>query len=411
MARVSPFKGWHYNPQKLTNLSDLITPPYDVIPKGAEPGYYARSPYNFAHLDLAKKPDDDYAAAAGLLSKWKETKVVSQDPYPSYYLYRQIFTAGGKQHTRDTLMCLVQLHEFSDAVIRPHENTHGKYKADRLQIQRATKHNLSHIFGMVRDEDGSLSSSYEQWAMETPFCKATSREDNVQHFVWRREASKAPEIAKFFETQPIYIVDGHHRYESSLQYARETGALGNPEKPGAHMLFAIANSCDPGLVVFPTHRFVTGVEKPIALADVAAKFELTPMTVEALGDFVNTPKDTPQFGLFLQGQLFRCAPKSWQSAAGELGNSVAKLSVAWSDYKLLREFCGINDENRTKRIQYERDWQPLWEKRHEASAIVFHAPPYIEDVTAVADEKKFMPQKSTFFYPKLAAGLVFRELA
>lgn len=410
MALVSPFKGWHYNPEKLSNLSDLITPPYDVIPKGAEAEYYARNPYNFAQLILPKKPDDDYILANQYLQKWKETKVVRQDPYLSYYLYRQTFTLDGKTHTRDSLMCLVLLHDFAEAIIRPHENTHGKYKADRLQILRATQHNLSHIFGMVKDEDGILEMSYEQWAYDAPLFQATSREDNVQHTVWRKEASKATEIEKFFENQPIYIVDGHHRYESALQYAREKGALGNPQRPEAYLLFAIANSYDPGLVILPTHRYVTQVEKPISLSDVGEQYELTSMTTEELSEFVVKPQETPKFAMFIEGQLFQCSPKYWVDASDSMGSSVAKLSVAWSDTKFLKEFCGIDEQNRTQKIQYEKDWKPLWEKRNAANVVIFHAPPKIEDVTSVADEKRFMPQKSTFFYPKLAAGLVFREV-
>ncbi len=403
--RVSPFTGIYYNPKKLPNLSDLITPPYDVISKSDEKKYFERSPYNFAHLILAKKENEDYKEAAALLKKWKDLEILKKDTGPAYYLYRQTFTARGETHTRDTLMAAVELHDFSDGVIRPHENTHGKYKADRLLKLRSTQHNLSHIFGMVKDSEGFLSSTFEQWVYKEPLLKATGNE-GVENTVWRMDA---PEIAEFFESRPIYIVDGHHRYESSLTYAREQNALHNPKHPASRMLFAIANCFDPGLVVFATHRFVTGIEKPLEKSLIEKKFELQPMEFSTMKTWLRTPKDSPQFGLFFGGNLYVAQPKDWTSRIPELGKSVAKLSVTWSDHGFLTEFCGIDDTNRTQRVSYKQDPDDLWEKRGQANAIIFHAPPRVTDVTEVADEKRFMPQKSTFFYPKLAAGLILRD--
>jgi len=408
MALVAPFPGLFYNSKKLPNLSDLITPPYDVIPKSEQKSYLDRSPYNFAHLILPRREEDDYTEAASQLRKWKELEILKRDFNPAYYLYRQTFTARGQTHHRDTLMAAVELHDFSEGVILPHENTHGKYKADRLQKLRATQHNLSHIFGMVKDPEGFLAGVFEKWQFKEPLARATGT-DGVENIVWRIEAT--PELTQFFEGRQIYIVDGHHRYESSLAYAREQKALHNPAHPASRMLFAIANCFDPAMVVFATHRFVTGVEKPIEKAAVEKKFSLTPIEFPALKEWLLSSKDAPEFGLYFSGQLYLAAPKQWEAAGAELGKSVARLSVTWSDREFLKEHCGVNDTNRTQRVAYEQNPDSLWERRNQANAIVFHAPPKVTDVTAVADEKKFMPQKSTFFYPKLAAGLILRDVS
>ena len=177
-------------------------------------------------------------------------------------------------------MCAVLLSDFSEGIVRPHENTFGKYKADRLQLMRATKCQLSQIFGMVKDPQGFLETVYEKWEYNNPLLRAHS-DEGVEHTVWRIEAAKAPEIADFFKDKPIYIVDGHHRYESSLQYAREQMVVGQKEQPAAYMMFAIANSYDPGLIVFPTHRVVHGGHK-VQRERLDNVFKLTPYTHEDL---------------------------------------------------------------------------------------------------------------------------------
>ena len=410
MAVVSPFKAFHYSTQSITNLSDVITPPYDVIPAGKDKMYWDRSPYNFAHVDLPHSVSEDYSRAATTLKKWREHSIIVSDPRPAYYLYRQAFTIEHETHVRDTLMCAVLLSDFSEGIVRPHENTFGKYKADRLQLMRATQCQLSHIFGMVKDPQGFLETVYEKWEYQNPLLRAHS-DEGVEHTVWRIDAAKAPEIAGFFEGKAIYIVDGHHRYESSLQYAREQMAVGQKDNPSAYMMFAIANSYDPGLVVFPTHRVINGVgagkTKRESLEDV---FKLAPYTYEDLKAFVSRPDPTPQFGLYLNGQLFLCTPRNWKSEESHMGKSVAKLAVAWSDHKLLEDYFGVDDSNRKEHIAYERDFESTWAQREKSDAIIFHAPPAIDDIINVADEEKFMPQKSTYFYPKLAAGLIMRDL-
>jgi uncharacterized protein (DUF1015 family) len=410
MANVNPFRALHYNPKMIKDISEVIVPPYDVIAKGDEQKYFSRSPYNFAHLILPRKEDDDYSHAAELLKKWRDVGVFTRDPVPSYFLYEQTFTVDKKTYHRKTLMATVQLTPFSEGIVRPHENTHGKHKKDRLQILTTTGCNFSHVFGMVKDPEGYLETCYERWRYHAPFLKGTD-DSGVVHTLWREDGSKEAGLTAFFKDKSIYIVDGHHRYESALMYARQADALGNASDPAAHMLFAIANVYDPSLVVFPTHRKVNQFD-PTTLkrGSVEAHYDLETTTVDAMRSFVKKPHREPKFGLFAWGELFFCTPKRWHSAGKTLGQAVSRLSVTWSDDKFLKDFCKIEEQERSSKITYEKSLDVLWEGKSSHDLMIFHAPPAIEDITAVADESGYMPQKSTYFYPKLAAGLTLREV-
>ena len=194
-------------------------------------------------------------------------------------------------------------------------------------------------------------------------------------------------------------------------YAKEQKALGNPAHPASRGLFAIANVYDPALVVFPTHRLIKNPSwKDITRDKMESIFALSPMDYDELLPFTNTVQPTPSFGLYAWGELFMASPRNWRSAEKEAGKSVAKLSVYWSDEKILREMCNIGEQERSAKITYEKNPETLWQKKTPNDLIVFHAPPEIEAITDVADEKRYMPQKSTYFYPKLWAGFTMREL-
>lgn len=410
MANIFPYKALYYDNETFKDLSSLVIPPYDNIPAGDEKKYLARSPYNFAHVLLPHAADEDYSHAAELINKWKDQHILKETSAPCYYLYQQSFEAYGQKHVRHTLMCSVELQPFSEAIVRPHENTFGQFKADRLQILRKTQCNLSHIFGMVNDDEGFLENLFEKWMFNAPFLKGKT-DDGTEHMLWKVEGAKYPEVAEFFKDKPIYIVDGHHRYESALMYAKESGAYGDSKKPASQMIFAIANTYDPGLIVFPTHRAIKK-DAPLGInwGLVEDQYQTLSLTSEQLFKFVEKPQQTPQFAVFYKNQLHLLIPKNWQDAETTLGKSVARLSVTWSDFKFAHDFCGVNDTNRSQKISYQKDAKSLWENRDNFELIIFHAPPAVTDVTQVADEKRFMPQKSTYFFPKLAAGFTMRRL-
>jgi len=408
MATISPFRAIHYNVRAIEDLSRVITPPYDVITPEEYKTYLARNHYNVAHI---LHPQKDYVQAAALLRKWLQLDILKTTATASYYLYEQNFVLQGVSHTRNLLMCGVLLSEFGEGTVRPHENTYEAFKEDRLNILRETRCNLSHIFGMVKDPEGFLASVFEKPLFKPPYLKGRT-DDGVEHVVWQIEQATGKQLEQFFENRPVYIVDGHHRYESALAYAREVNALGKKENPASSMLFAVANSYDPALIVMPTHRWLVNLVLSASQRSHLDKlFQLLPLPEEKLSAFLAKPPSVPQFALYLNGALFLCSPKHWQHEEASLGKCLYKLPVVWSDHKFLTEVCDIKAAERSKRVTYEKDFQALWQKKKDTDVVIFLPTPSVDDIIGVADEKKFMPQKSTYFYPKLAAGLIMRDVS
>lgn len=408
MAYIAPFKGSYFSSQ--LPLSDLIIPPYDTLSEDERNRFKAKSPYNFAHVDLPGAQGTDWALSAKVLREWKEKRITQESQKPSYYLYRQNFEANGKKHQRDTLLCTVGLEDFSKRIIRPHEKTFGKYKAERLELLKTTHHNLSHIFGMVKDPEGFLESQFEKWAFDEPLLQAQSNSD-VLNTVWQVDADKGSELPGFFQDKPVYIVDGHHRYGSALMFAEEKGVQGNWQSPAATTTFCIANVFDPGLIIHPTHRILKkgSLKGLLESKKIEEVFEIKPVSWEFTQSYVQNHTPSPSFIVFKEGELFQFSPKILGEEQPQLG-TLAALGVTWSDRYFLERFCGVTEENRGLLVTYAKDFQQAWQVRDAADLIVFQAPPAVEQVTDVADAGQFMPQKSTFFIPKLAGGLVFRDL-
>lgn len=406
MPTIAPYRALHYNPKMIADLSQVVIPPYDVISPGQAKGYLSRSPYNLAHVVLPKSANEDYSAAAALLQKWRDAGVLQPTPSASYYLYQQIFTVDGKTHTRNALLAAVLISEYAEGQVRPHENTHGKPKADRLNILKKTQTNLSHVFSVVKDPEQRLQSIFDQTMMHPPMLKTTT-DDGVKQAVWAIDGAKAKSLESFFANEPVYIVDGHHRYEASLANARESKVIGDKSKPSAYMMFAICNAYDPSLLVFPTHRWVQAVDlAQIKKADVEKQFHLERATLKDLEGLVANPQKDPRFGLYCWGETYLATPRAWKSG----GKATEDLAVTWSDDHLLKPFLGIQEQERSSRIVYEKSLLPLWEKKQPSDVIIFHAPPAIDQILNVADQRGFMPQKSTYFYPKLTAGFTLRSL-
>jgi len=405
---IAPFKGTHYQPQ--LRLNDLIIPPYDTLTESERNRYKSKSPYNFSHVDLPGTKGTDFALSAQTLRNWKEKGITRESARPCYYLYRQNFEAFGRKHQRDTLLCAVGLEEFSTQRIRPHENTFGKYKAERLELLKTTRCNLSHIFGMVKDPEGFLETQFEDWAFEQPLLQAQD-DEGVSHTVWQIEADQSLSISSFFEERPIYIVDGHHRYESALMFAKEQGVLGKWNHPAALTTFCIANVFDPGLIIYPTHRHLKkgSLKAPLKHQKLEEVFVVKPISFDLAQNYVQTHCPTPSFILFYQGELLLLTPRVLSEEEPGL-KALAPLGVIWSDRYFFELFCGVTNENRGSLISYEKSFESAWNNRNESELVVFQAPPAVQQVTDVADAGLFMPQKSTYFIPKLAGGLVFRDL-
>ncbi|MGH2625327.1 MAG: DUF1015 domain-containing protein, partial [Anaerolineales bacterium] len=246
---VTPFRGEQY--AALTRLSDLVAPPYDVISAEARAQYAARDPHNIVHVMLPEAAGADrYAHAADLLARWRAENVFRSEPEPSCWVLAQDFALpDGERRTRLGFFGAVRAEPFARRRVRPHEKTHAGPKADRLALTQATRTNLESILLVAPDEDGSLATMVAEAAKGPPLAEAGL--DGVKLRMWKVSGDRASRLAAHASQFPLYIADGHHRYETAVAYAAQ-----HPEAD--RVLSFIVSARDRGLVVLPTHRVIYG---------------------------------------------------------------------------------------------------------------------------------------------------------
>jgi uncharacterized protein (DUF1015 family) len=394
VAEFIPFRGFRYDTQRRVRpipLSDLICPPYDVIDEAERERLYARSPYNFVRIEFPKDgPDDKYARAAKDLADWiSRDHVLSRDGRDSFYLHEHEFELGGRRLVRRGIFGALRLYPQSKGIVLPHELTFPKAKADRLELLRATRANTSPVFGMFADDAGLMRSLGE--AARAPAGEATIGTE--RHRLERIDEAQAVErIASVLRDKRVYIADGHHRYETALNYLAECAGVG-PKAPERYTLAFLCALDDPGLRILATHRVVRGGEEALEAA-IARSFDVSEIDRGALGDI--------QPGIVVsRGGAFR-------ALALRPTADVSALPAAWRTLPvaLAEEFLVKPAREAGAEIAYEHDTERAIAA---GTAILLRAvdPPTLR---SVADAGERLPQKTTYFYPKVPAGLVVRTL-
>jgi uncharacterized protein (DUF1015 family) len=388
VADVRAFGALRYDERVAGPLSALICPPYDVISPEQRRALEARDPRNFVRVEL---PDEDargYARAAELLRAWIDEHALVPDE-PSIYLHEHEFTVDGERRSRRGVFVALRLQPASDRVVLPHEQTFPKAKADRLELLRATRANTSPIFGMV---DGSAMAAL-RGAHATPVGEATLGDDH--HWLSRVSGPTLDRFRQAMRDQRVYLADGHHRYETALNYAEERRAGGDaPER------FILAYLCaldDRGLKIFATHRIARGSGDPV-MAAARRSFTATPIDRRAL------ERSVPGIVLASGGQFTRLELHA-DADLSQLPAAWRTLPVAIAEELLVRPAREAGAD-----ITYEHDLEDAIDaSRRDATAILLRA---VDPATlrSVADAGERLPQKTTYFYPKVPAGLVIRTL-
>jgi uncharacterized protein (DUF1015 family) len=440
MADFRTFHGLRYNPDKVP-LADVVAPPYDVIKGAMRDELIARNPYNIVQVELAARYGEDasaeqYERCATFLKQWRESGILVRDD-AAFYIYEQEFVVPGSGETRKrrgTLGALT-LEEFGEGV-KPHEHTLSGPKEDRLKLLRATHTNTSPIFGLYEDNDGWVNSLLDNFCMGTPaICEARDNE-GITHRLWRitdDETVNAIEAA--LEDEPIFIADGHHRYETALNYRNECSARAEQEgrewtgsEPQNQVMMMCVATSDEGLVVLPTHRLIKNVnaEAVSQLAQtLAAHFEIEPLAggnastqASALLARLNEKSATPQLGMYSDGKSYVLRLRDGDAHKGEMeaGRSDAynALDVTILHRLILEKQLGIGSQELAAggHVSYTIDAGEAMQKVDSgeyAAAFVLRSTP-VEQVQEVAAAGDKMPQKSTYFYPKLITGMVLRPL-
>jgi len=410
---VAPFRGERY--AAVERLSSLIAPPYDVIDQTEQARYSALAAENIVHVMLPEAPpappgglaDDRYRLAAERLAGWRAKGVLRRDPHPVLYVLAQDFTLPtGERLTRRGVFAAVAAEGYEPRRVRPHERTHAGPKADRLALMRATATNIESIFLLAPDRDRALANAVASVSQGKP--DATAELNGVDIRLWIvHDPSRFP-----LPSSPLYIADGHHRYETASAYALENPAADR-------VLALIVSAQDPGLAVLPTHRVIFGTGRDLErmLPRWREWFEVQPLAsgrdpVAALASLGNgrtacLVADRSQIlALVLKpGALPDRLPSLAQSTA------VRDLDVATIESLVVKEILGAGMS--TPIVRYVADAKEALGMVQDGGAAmaVLLNPTKVEQVFAVADAGDVMPPKSTYFIPKVPSGLVLRALS
>ena len=395
---VQPFRGERYAQRR---LSDVIAPPYDVISPADRAALVRRSGHNIVHLILPEGNGDRYANAARVLGEWRRQQVLVRDPEPAVYVLQQTTRLpDGGVRVRTGMIAAVAVEPYSAGRVKPHEKTHAGPKADRLALVRALKGTFESIFLLARDRGSELRDGLAAVTRSAPTAEGDLEGVGVK--VWRVTGAEAGLLAAIAGRDPLYIADGHHRYETTLAFRSEVPAADRT----AALIVPLGDS---GLAVLPTHRLVAG-----RAIDAAA------LRRAMSGHFQLREHSSPAEAVSQLGEgSTRCViafPGRWLSAVlqdgadvdgalGSVDGVVRRLDVARVDglvVKTIREMAGANEVGYT--ADADRAFAAV--SGGEAAAAVLLRPTPVTDVLAVADAGGVMPQKSTYFVPKVPSGIV-----
>ena len=397
MPDVRPFAGLRYNEALSGPLGDLVCPPYDVISDTDRARLYERSPFNFVRIEYPRPDGDPYADAATDLASWRERDVLRMDKAPAVFVHDHEFVVGGVRLRRRGLHCAIRLHALEEGVVMAHELTFPKAKADRLALLRATRANTSAIFGLFEDVRGEIATTLDRavaGGSAKPITDATVGEE--RHRLWTvGDRLAIAELREAFAKRRIYIADGHHRYETALSYLTERG--GAPDAPERFVLAYLCALNDPGLRIFATHRIVRGGDGAIERA-IGRSFRRAPIDAGAIAD------TQPGIVVVRDGSFEELELRDDADLSG-LRDAWRELPVAQAEELLLRDARESGAE-----IAYEHDDRSAIAAAIQGATAILLRAVDPRTLQRVADAGERLPQKTTYFYPKVPAGLIIRAL-
>lgn len=433
MAVVKAFRGVRYDLRQVGSLDKVVTQPYDRIRYGLQERYYALSPYNIVRI--VKRAEgkeggagDIYEQAREVYQQWLAEGVLKRDAEPALYVYHQSFSLpDGARLTRRGFVGALRLAPFEEGIVLPHERTLSGPKADRLRLLRATKVNFGHVFMLYPDEGSRVQGILER-AIEGRAPDMVARElyeEDVLHEMW---VVSDPEVIAAVEEEMapkrhMIIADGHHRYETALNYLAEQLER-YPDAPVdaafRYRMTTFVSMDDPGLVIFPTHREVYGLvdlDVDALLREAEGDFEVVPVEgQEACFRVMRERVAEHAFGLFDGERWFVLVLRDEERLGERIGGDRAwawkTLDVTILQALLLEGLLGIDEERLERHVRYHRDVQLAVEhvRSGEGDLLFCLNPTLISQVRACAEQGERMPQKSTDFYPKVITGLVMMSV-
>jgi len=448
MIEVSPFRGIFYNQGIVGDLARVLCPPYDVITPEQQQLYYEENSYNAIRLEFpAESPEtagDRYQRAAITFQQWLKHGVLQLDSVSSFYLHDHRFEYSGEKKVRRGLIARVKLGPWGSGIY-PHEETFPKAKSDRLHLMRACRANFSPLLSLYHDSERKIASILSETSRAKPIIETSvlypsmregKDEDDETHTLWAiTDPAINRELIQLLSSQPLYIADGHHRYETALAYQQERAeeqsdsfdssviaseAKQSPTGKEAfqYVMMELVDFSDPGLVVLPLHRLVRGIAPSIlvGLGDQLGNFFVLESVPLKAGDpdASGLPADSCLGILGLQPDslvvlrrrqdisLEAMMPGNRSQAFREFGVSILNHII------LDKVLSGAKDLQVAYTIDLKEAYQQTKEGKYQLAFLL--NPPQLGMVKAVADAQDRMPSKSTYFYPKLPAGLIINPL-
>ncbi|MGH7774541.1 MAG: DUF1015 domain-containing protein [Candidatus Binatia bacterium] len=432
MVHIAPFRGIFFNQKKIRDLSRVIAPPYDVITSEEQERLYRRSPYNVVRLILSQE-SDPYESAARLFQEWQTESVLVRDETRAiYFLSHRFPNKDGKEKQRQGFIALTRTEDFSAGTIRPHENTMEGPKEDRLRLMLACHANFSQIFALYSQPKEIINRTLAEHAQGTTPTADVKEDGGSSCLLWR---ITDPEIIRLVQRemaeQPLLIADGHHRYEAALNYRnrlRQERAGWSGREGFNYMMAYFANMNDDGLVILPTHRLVRSFASiPFQkLEEELLRYfylEPYPKTPEGQRWFLRALKSGGKKRRLI-GASFKRDPRYLilrlkskrilQRLAKNLSEPLRELDVTILHLLILEHILGLTSKEQTKEevIIYSQDEEKVLravDKEDYQAAFILN-PPKPEEIMTIALRGEKMPQKSTYFYPKLITGLVINKI-
>ncbi len=429
MSLVRPFRAHMYRHEAGADLSDLTAPPYDVVSPGQRAALLARNVHNVVALELPDGPLDPevpgnrYETGGETWRRWHDEGVLVEDASPAIYVVEQSWEHEGAPITRRGFIAAVRLHPFSDGVVLPHERTLPKAISDRLDLTRATAANLSQVLGLFSDPAGETDALFEAATANEPLCTSTDAEGVVSRLWAIRDAAAIEAVSGIIGERQVFIADGHHRYTTALAYrderrAADAAAGRAPADPAYDfVMMALVNMDDPDLLVLPTHRRARAQDAFDVdgfWAALAEHFDLTAVEGSAVSALDGTTRTA---------FVIRTADGSTRLATIRADLDPARIiqdghSDGWKrlDVTVLQELIlkpllGIDPDSpeTLDRLSFAKTVDDAFAEGADVAFLLKAT--RMDQLREVALAGETMPQKSTYFYPKLASGLVMRSLA
>ena len=424
MATIRPFRGCRYDPNAVGNLSSVICPPYDMIGPQLKTELQQRSPYNAVHLEGGEQPDPvdpqaGYQQAAGLFQRWLTDGVLGRDDAASLYMMRHAYDFGGRRYQHLGLFADVLVEDYDAGSVLPHEFTREPSVLDRVALLDACQAQFSPIMSLYRDAEGDLRRVFDAIVAEAPDASAATPAGGNAEF-WRiDDATTQSNIVDVFAGRPVFLADGHHRYEAALRYRRSRPDAEQADDAAAsnYVMMTLVEFDDPGLLLLPYHR-VAGGMSPEQLDAVRSKidecFESRPLHPDitpqaAVADVARIGENSHCFAVFWADApptIHTLRPEVDWAAWGQLA-----VSEAWVLQEMV--LSPVLGDTLGDHIDYSPDHEAIVQQVHvgEQQAAILLKPFPLEPFRQIVSAGNRLPPKSTFFYPKLPTGLVINQLS